>query len=155
MYLVRRRESDRLRWEAWVIILSVVVLDQIIKVWVVRSKVGYVVNPGGSLSIFSGRGGIYSSISIFMLLLVFIWANKFSKIESSWLKILGGSLILGGGISNTLDRVLRGGVIDFINVFGVFKNNLADIAIVVGLGLVLLVTIFHGRIRANGTQDNI
>lgn len=55
---------------------------------------------------------------------------------------IGLYLILGAGLSNLWDRVLRGQVIDFLNVgigplrTGIF--NLADVALMLGLALILL-----------------
>ncbi|HEY9518344.1 MAG TPA: signal peptidase II, partial [Gemmatimonadales bacterium] len=55
---------------------------------------------------------------------------------------LGLYLILGAGLSNLWDRLLRGRVIDFLNVgigplrTGIF--NLADVALMLGLVLILL-----------------
>ena len=37
-----------------------------------------------------------------------------------------------GGLDNLIDRVIYGGVVDYINFFGLFKNNLGDIMIFVG-----------------------
>jgi signal peptidase II len=58
--------------------------------------------------------------------------------EGRWLDLLAGSLILGGGISNLLDRLANDGkVIDFLNLgvggirTGIF--NLADVAILAGI----------------------
>jgi signal peptidase II len=55
---------------------------------------------------------------------------------------LGVVLLVAGGASNCVDRVLRGSVVDFLNVgigplrTGVF--NVADVAIMVGAGLLVL-----------------
>lgn len=55
---------------------------------------------------------------------------------------LGLYLILGAGLSNLWDRLLRGRVIDFLNVgigplrTGIF--NLADVVLLLGLALILL-----------------
>ena len=50
-------------------------------------------------------------------------------------------LVLGGGIGNLIDRIFRGGnVVDFLE-FGFFEFpvfNLADIAVCIGAGLILL-----------------
>jgi len=54
----------------------------------------------------------------------------------------GLALFVAGGVSNWVDRVLHGSVIDFINVgvgplrTGVF--NVADVAILTGVGIVLI-----------------
>lgn len=72
-------------------------------------------------------------------MLRFVWA---SQEISHPLSILGISLIIGGGFSNLIDRLLHSGaVVDFMNMgvgnlrTGVF--NLADVAIVIGAGTLL------------------
>lgn len=57
--------------------------------------------------------------------------------------IVAVSLIAGGGLSNLIDRILfRGGVTDFLNLgigpvrTGIF--NIADVAIMAGVGMLLL-----------------
>lgn len=55
---------------------------------------------------------------------------------------IGLALLLAGGASNLVDRTVQGSVIDFMNVglgplrTGIF--NVADVAILAGVGLVLL-----------------
>lgn len=41
-------------------------------------------------------------------------------------------LLLGGALSNTLDRILQGGVVDIIALSGGSRFNLADVMIVLG-----------------------
>ena len=52
-------------------------------------------------------------------------------------------LILAGGMSNMIDRIFNGYVIDFIdvNIFNFPHFNIADISIVVGI-IILFITIF-------------
>lgn len=45
---------------------------------------------------------------------------------------LGLWLMLGGALSNTLDRILHGGVVDIISVFDLSQFNLADVMILLG-----------------------
>jgi signal peptidase II len=58
--------------------------------------------------------------------------------------LLGVSLLLAGGTSNWIDRVIRGSVVDFLNVgvgslrTGVF--NVADMAIMLGAAVLVLAT---------------
>ena len=55
-------------------------------------------------------------------------------------------LIISGGISNLIDRIFRGGVVDFIDISQVInfpKFNLADICIVVGWILFVLFAAIH------------
>ena len=58
--------------------------------------------------------------------------------------LLGVALFVRGGVSNLLDRIIHGAVVDFMNVgigplrTGIF--NVADMAIMLGVGIVLLET---------------
>ncbi len=60
-------------------------------------------------------------------------------------------LILGGAIGNLVDRVFRGAVVDFVDVFLVLRGeeyhwpafNLADSAICVGVGLLLITVLIR------------
>ena len=95
-------------------------------------RLDVVKNYGAAFNIFSGSRLFLSLISIiFSILLVYLILRK------NTLKILdlySYSFILGGTIGNGMDRILRGFVIDFINLnninFPVF--NIADISINIG-----------------------
>jgi signal peptidase II len=56
--------------------------------------------------------------------------------------LVGLSLFVAGGASNWADRVVRGHVIDFINVgYGPLRTgifNVADVAIMLGVGIVVI-----------------
>jgi signal peptidase II len=57
--------------------------------------------------------------------------------------------VLGGALGNMVDRIVRGYVVDFIHVKGWPIFNVADIAVVVGVGLMLLSRVRRRpRIRA-------
>ena len=65
-------------------------------------------------------------------------------LRSNWSKLarLGLLMFMAGGLSNLVDRVAMGRVIDFLNVgIGPFRTgifNVADVAIVTGVALLLL-----------------
>jgi signal peptidase II len=66
----------------------------------------------------------------------------FSGRAGGWLGQCGMTLILGGAAGNVLDRILRRSVTDFIDFhlgdYHWYTFNLADSAIVLGAGLVIL-----------------
>jgi len=63
-----------------------------------------------------------------------------SHLEASWI-----GLIMGGALGNAIDRLIDGAVTDFLDMHvGAFHwptFNVADIAIVLGVGLALWATI--------------
>jgi len=95
-------------------------------------RLDFVKNYGAAFNIFSGNRIFLSLISIiFSILLIYLILRKNTCYLSD---LLSYSFILGGTIGNGLDRILRGFVIDFINLnfinFPVF--NIADISINIG-----------------------
>jgi signal peptidase II len=108
-------------------------------------RLQYAENSGGFLSIGSNlapsvRTAIFIIATGFILLALPIVAIKHPR--SNW-HIVAISLALSGGISNLIDRVTRGAVIDFLNIgvgqlrTGIF--NVADVAIFMGIGMLLFV----------------
>lgn len=73
------------------------------------------------------------SFVLTLVLLLWLWLGR-----RSWLKAVGLGLFIGGILGNAIDRLLSGGAVhDFIN-FGIFRNNIADIALTVGAVLIVL-----------------
>ena len=101
----------------------------------------YAENNGAFLSIFSSLPATVRTISLVilpsLLLIVFlIWIIKTDKIKSEYLFF--SCCILGGGISNILDRLTNNEyVIDFMNFgIGSFRTgilNFADLSITFGV----------------------
>ena len=95
-------------------------------------RLDFVKNYGAAFNIFSGNRIFLSCISIiFSILLIYI---IFRKNSINTIDLYSYSFILGGTIGNGIDRILKGYVIDFINLnfisFPVF--NIADISINIG-----------------------
>jgi len=107
-------------------------------------RLDFVKNYGAAFNIFSGNRVFLSLISIiFSILLIYLILRKntFNLFDLS-----AYSFILGGTIGNGIDRILRGFVIDFINLniinFPVF--NVADISINIGF-IFLIYKIFKNK----------
>ena len=107
-------------------------------------RVGYVENTGGFLSLGAdlppiARDAVFTVATgtALMALLVLTFRRKYMGSAE-----LGLVLFTAGGASNWIDRVLRGSVVDFLNLgigplrTGVF--NMADVAIMLGAGLFVL-----------------
>ena len=98
-----------------------------------------VYNTGASWNILAGHRFVLIIITLIILVLLFLYQNKFKENKRN---ILAFSLLYGGIIGNLLDRLIYGYVIDFLdfNIFGydypVF--NIADICIVIGIILLII-----------------
>ena len=52
--------------------------------------------------------------------------------------VVGLGVAIGGGVSNMVDLIARGAVVDFVSLGGWPTFNLADVALCVGLGLTVI-----------------
>jgi signal peptidase II len=105
-------------------------------------RLEYIENPGAFLGLGASwppavRTAVFSAGTALLLAVVAIVA-----IRQRWegRASLGLTLVWAGGVSNLVDRVTNGSVIDFMNVgigwlrTGIF--NVADVAIMLGIALV-------------------
>jgi signal peptidase II len=101
-------------------------------------RLEYAENPGAFLSMGSGLPE-WARFSIFRVGVgVALIAVGLVALKKRWvgLPLAGASLVVAGGASNLVDRLVRGNVIDFMNVgigpvrTGIF--NVADVAILLG-----------------------
>lgn len=90
---------------------------------------------------------LMATVLAFFLFLVMFWERR------GIYKFLY-STILGGAIGNIVDRVLRGGVVDFVDVgvgnFRWYTFNLADVWVSLGLMGLVLLFIVGDRGNSNG-----
>lgn len=152
-----------IRW-LW-IAAGVILLDQLTKFWVVSTlaleqtvpvlpvfSIHRTFNEGAAWSMFANAGGaqrwVFSALAVGVSIGLVVWLRRLA-LASHALLITGLTLILGGAIGNVIDRLRLGHVIDFLLFF--WNNsrfpafNIADSAITVGAGLVILDAILEGR----------
>ncbi|NLK84360.1 MAG: signal peptidase II [Aeromonadales bacterium] len=158
---VKENGSKFLLWS-----LLVIVLDQITKYLVVANiplnEIGfrvapffniiYVRNEGAAFSFLASSGGwqryffIVVALTITAVLLVSLFRTSKKK---KW-TCLAISFIIGGALGNLIDRVLLSYVIDFLLFFIKTESfsyyypvfNVADIAVCVGAGLLVIIGLF-------------
>jgi signal peptidase II len=110
-------------------------------------RLAYAENFGGFLSLGSTlppavRTAVFTAATGLCLLLLVVVLIKWERGVVSALSL---TLFAAGGLSNWLDRVVRGSVIDFMNLgvgswrTGIF--NVADVAIMVGACLFVVVEV--------------
>ena len=134
-----------INWDK-IFFFSVVAVDQFTKALVMRSMV-----PGESIPIiqdvFHLTYVMFLVITGAVLILATAYFYPLLKKSDGFLR-LGATAILSGAVANLIDRVQTGYVVDFFDfrIWPVF--NVADIAIVVGMGLMIYAILF----RLDGTS---
>lgn len=133
----------------FVLPLVVVILDQFSKYIVVENMslgesipiieevfhLTYILNPGAAFGMFAHNRLFFIAIAVIVIGII-IWARR-EILASPWEVKAGCGLFLGGAIGNLIDRARQGLVIDFFDfrIWPVF--NIADIAICIGVGLII------------------
>jgi len=111
----------------------------------------YAHNTGAAFSFLAQAGGwqrwLFAGLAVVMSGIISVWLARLQKRET--LMAVALSLVLGGAIGNLIDRVAYGYVIDFLDVY--YQDwhwpafNIADSAICVGVGFMLLESFGVGR----------
>jgi len=126
---------------------AILILDQITKLLTVKCitsaipvipglfNLVYVKNPGAAWGILAGKGVLLLVISLLVLSLIIVYIRKLTE---GWMeRYLAISLICGGILGNSFDRIFRGSVVDFLDFFVGTHHwpafNVADSAICVGV----------------------
>lgn len=135
----------------FIITLITFVIDQIIKslslVYLINIPIipnilslTYAKNYGIAFSMLKEKRIIIIAISILLIsFLIYVLKKDYiSKNKDTWLVNIAFGILFGGILGNLFDRIVRGFVIDYINVsfFSIF--NLADIAITFGVVLLII-----------------
>lgn len=141
------------RW-ALIFVAALIVVDQVIK----RVMLGLVFDPPSIIEVtsffnlvpvwnqgvsFGLLGGAETSrwalIALAMVIVVFlvVWLIR----AGQGVVILALTLVIGGALSNVIDRIAYGAVVDFIDIHAFGWHwpafNIADMAIVVGTAMLL------------------
>ncbi len=86
-------------------------------------------------------------LSLVITLVLWLWACRAAHAFGA----AALALVIGGALANAFDRALRGAVADFFHFyyqsFSWYVFNLADVAIVAGVALLLYETVFMGEAR--------
>jgi signal peptidase II len=147
----------------FLIALSVVLLDRVTK-WVVAQniplhdgkqvipgffRITHVENRGAAFGLFADSPAqwkiamlVLFSIVALVVVSALLWRNSHAMTTTG----IGLALILGGALGNLWDRLLNGRVVDFLLFYvGQYQwpaFNVADSAIVVGAGLLVIEILF-------------
>jgi len=153
----------------------VIILDQITKYYAMSLKSGKVItvidgyfnfiyreNKGAAWSFLadtkdSFRVPFFFTITIAAIILVLFMIYKLEE-NQNILRVVF-PLIIGGATGNLLDRITNGAVIDFIDWhIGVHHwptFNIADVAISIGMGLIVIDFIIHRKEYAEKEEKRL
>ena len=140
-------KNNRYYW-----IAGIILLDQIVKL-IVRSSmyigqsipvikdifhITYVQNRGAAFNMLDGKSLVLILVPA-IAIAIGVWYME-KHLEEHWTLLVSLVLVIAGGIGNLIDRCFMGFVTDMFDfrIWPVF--NIADIAVCVGAGLLILYT---------------
>ena len=141
---------------AYGLAIFVIVVDQAVKYWMIDGlglvggfsrdvwgplRLTLVENQGVSFGLFQSSAPwtrwALAAFSLAVAIGLGVWARRAEKPLTE----LAVGLIIGGALGNFIDRVLRGSVVDFVDVQSLhfpWIFNVADSAITVGIALLMV-----------------
>jgi signal peptidase II len=116
--------------------MSIPVVDNIF-------HVTYVLNPGAAFGILEHQTAFFVIVAVIMLIAT-VYFYRFIAVKHQVLRI-GIALMAGGAVGNVIDRIKTGYVVDFFDfrIWPVF--NIADIAIVTGVGFIIFYLLYFSQ----------
>lgn len=141
----------------YLVAIGVLLLDQIVK-FAVRSNMTlgesipiiehvfhftYIENPGAAFGMMANKTGFFVVLTVMIICVMFYLYHKQENKRTMLSLALG--LVVSGAVGNLIDRVTKGTVTDVFDcrIWPIF--NIADMAIVLGLGYLAYRLIFHGE----------
>lgn len=140
-------KNNRYYW-----IAGIILLDQIVKLLVRSSMyigqsipvikdifhITYVQNRGAAFNMLDGKSLVLILVPTIAIAIGLWYMEK--HLEEHWTLLVSLVLVIAGGIGNLIDRCFMGFVTDMFDfrIWPVF--NVADIAVCVGAGLLILYT---------------
>ena len=136
------------------VILSIIliIIDQLSKLLImayVKAPIGndyFKIEVVSNTGIAFGFNNASNITNILLSLIVIVLIIRFIKVQNERIDnktMVVLSLMISGGISNVIDRLIRGGVIDFIKIMHFPIFNIADIFIVVGWVLLVVFILLY------------
>ncbi|MGA0793640.1 MAG: signal peptidase II [Ilumatobacteraceae bacterium] len=146
----------------WLLVATIVVVDQLSKHWALNRLSGnrtidivgslrfnLAFNKGMAFSQATGAGPIIGALGFVVIIGIVLWLRR----SAQGLAAIAAGMIVGGAIGNLVDRLLRGdawlrgAVVDFVDLqwFPIF--NLADSAISVGAMLMIIASFRNTPVR--------
>ena len=142
----------------WAVVL--VLVDQVTKLAIINNikdksitiikgilNFTYCENKGVAFSIGNGHVPVFIVVNLIIICGLTVYYEKNKDEFKGFLSKIFFTMVIAGGVSNLFDRIIRGFVIDFVDVSDFFNFaifNVADIFIVIGIVGLALNFIFQG-----------
>lgn len=133
--------------------IVIIAIDQLSKYLVTKNVTEKIGNDYFAIEITENTGMAFgfnsgNTKNIFLSLIVIFIIISFIRNQRELIgtkELMAISLALAGGISNIIDRVFRGGVLDFIKVLFIPNFNIADLCICTGWILIVIFLIIYTK----------
>ncbi len=124
-------------------------------------NINHVHNKGAAFGILEGKGFLLLMIAVIATVIIAVFLRKIT--EGYKERYYALALVVSGIIGNSVDRAIRGFVVDFLDFYVVINKkayhwpsfNVADICICIGVGVLMLSFLFRkpeDEIEKNKTQ---
>lgn len=146
----KQKKINKIRILLYIIFIFIIIIDQVSKILIAQKSI--ILIPDFFSLIYTQDTGVVfgllpnnliiiipANIVVLGLIIKFIKENKNTMNYPVTISLM---LILAGGVSNFIDRIFRGYIVDFINInlFTIPTFNIADISITIGI-IILLISI--------------
>jgi len=145
-------------WPIGALVAAVLVfaLDRLTKFWVTHSlflgqelwpgapvHIHYIENTGAAFSILPNVDWLFLLVAAVVVVAALWYWRRLAR-EAWWVQAAVG-MVVGGAVSNAIDRFTQGYVVDFIQLPHWPVFNVADSGITVGMVLIVLRFLLQGR----------
>ena len=146
----KQKKINKIKILLYIIFIFIIIIDQVSKILIAQKSI--ILIPDFFSLIYTQDTGVVfgllpnnliiiipANIVVLGLIIKFIKENKNTMNYPVTISLM---LILAGGVSNFIDRIFRGYIVDFINInlFTIPTFNIADISITIGI-IILLISI--------------
>ena len=135
-----------------VLIVCLIIVDQIIKIVLYNSKIQIINSTGWGIGIINNEKTENNFAFILVSILAVIMIVRYIRKNNTYIKMNSRvilSFAISGAISNAIDRIWNGGIINYINIPNFSALNLSYIYfIITWIGMAFILTVFtRDRIR--------